>query len=37
LLAHRERLGGFKSVEDLNEVAGFPHDVLADLKSRSTV
>lgn len=37
LLAHRERLGGFKSVEDLNEVAGFPHDLLADLKSRSTV
>jgi DNA uptake protein ComE-like DNA-binding protein len=37
LLAHRERLGGFGSVDDLDQVAGFPQDVLADLKSRSTV
>jgi len=37
LLAHRERLGGFKSVDDLDEVAGFPQDLLVDLKSRSTV
>ena len=37
LLAHRERLGGFTSVEDLDQVAGFPADVLADLKSRATV
>ena len=37
LLAHRERLGGFQSVDDLDQVAGFPGDVLADLKSRSTV
>ncbi|MBS1864155.1 MAG: helix-hairpin-helix domain-containing protein, partial [Actinobacteria bacterium] len=36
LLAHRERLGGFASVDDLDQVAGFPQDVLADLKSRST-
>ena len=37
LLAHRERLGGFNSVDDLDGVAGFPQDVLADLKSRATV
>lgn len=37
LLAHRERLGGFQSVDDLDQVAGFPQEVLADLKSRSTV
>ena len=37
LLAHRERLGGFDAVDDLNQVAGLPDDVLADLKSRATV
>jgi competence protein ComEA len=37
LLAHRERLGGFKSVDDLDEVAGFPQDLLVELKQRSTV
>jgi competence protein ComEA len=37
LLAHRERLGGFQSVDDLDQVAGFPQDVLTDLKSRSSV
>jgi competence protein ComEA len=37
LLAHRERLGGFKSLEDLDQVAGFPGDLLEDLKRRSTV
>jgi len=37
LLAHRERLGGFNSVDDLDQVAGFPDDVLADLKRRVTV
>ena len=37
LLAHRERLGGFKSTDDLDQVAGFPGDLVADLKSRSTV
>ena len=35
LLAHRERLGGFQSVDDLDQVAGFPQDVLEDLKRRS--
>jgi competence protein ComEA len=37
LLAHRERLGGFQSVDDLDQVAGFPQDVLIDLKSRSSI
>jgi competence protein ComEA len=37
LLAHRERLGGFKSVDDLDQVAGFPVELLVDLKNRSTV
>jgi DNA uptake protein ComE-like DNA-binding protein len=37
LLAHRERLGGFTSIDDLDQVAGFPDDVLADLKSRATI
>ena len=37
LLAHRERLGGFQTVDDLDQVAGFPQDLLVDLKSRSTV
>ena len=37
LLAHRERLGGFQSVDDLDQVAGFPQDLLEDIKRRSTV
>jgi len=37
LLAHRERLGGFGSLDDLDQVAGFPGDLLQDLKSRATV
>lgn len=37
LLAHRERLGGFQSVDDLDQVAGFPTDLLEDLKRRASV
>ncbi len=37
LLAHRERLGGFSSIDDLDQVAGFPPDLLADVKSRATL
>jgi competence protein ComEA len=37
LLAHRERLGRFASVDDLDEVPGFPEDVLADIKRRATI
>ena len=37
LLAHRERLGGFQSTDDLDQIAGFPQELLDDLKQRSTV
>jgi len=37
LLAHRERVGRFGSVDDLDEIAGFPQELLEDLKRRSTV
>jgi competence protein ComEA len=37
LLAHRERLGRFGSVDELDEVPGFPQEVVDDLKRRSTV
>jgi DNA uptake protein ComE-like DNA-binding protein len=37
LLAHRERMGGFKSVDDLDQVAGFPADLLVQLKSQARV
>ena len=37
LLAHRERLGGFAAVDDLDGVAGLPPDLLANLKSRATL
>jgi competence ComEA-like helix-hairpin-helix protein len=36
VLAYRERLGQFQSVDDLDQVAGFPQDVVEDLKRRST-
>ena len=37
LLAHRERLGRFSSVDDLDQVAGLPQEQLEDLKRRSRV
>jgi competence protein ComEA len=37
LLAHRERLGRFGSVDELDQVPGFQQDVLEDLKRRSRV
>jgi competence protein ComEA len=37
LLAHRERLGRFGSVDELDEVPGFSQEDLEDLKRRSTV
>jgi competence protein ComEA len=37
LLAHRERLGRFGSVDELDQVPGFPQEVLDDLKSRASV
>jgi DNA uptake protein ComE-like DNA-binding protein len=35
LLAHRERLGGFESVEQLDEIPGFPREYAEDLKRRA--
>jgi competence ComEA-like helix-hairpin-helix protein len=37
VLAYRERLGGYSSVDDLDDVPGFPEEFLADLKHRVTV
>jgi len=37
LLAHRERLGRFGSVDDLDQVPGFPQEIVDALKRRSTV
>ena len=37
ILAYRERMGGFNSVDDLDEVPGFPSDFLAEFKGRVTV
>jgi competence ComEA-like helix-hairpin-helix protein len=36
LLAHRERVGNFKTVDELDQVPGFQQDFLQVLKSRST-
>jgi DNA uptake protein ComE-like DNA-binding protein len=37
LLAHRERLGRFGSLNDLDEVPGLPVELLEDLKRRARV
>ena len=37
LLAHRERLGGFRSLDDLDEIPGFPRSFLDDLKEKFTL
>jgi DNA uptake protein ComE-like DNA-binding protein len=37
LLAHRERVGRFQSVDELDEIAGFPREFAEDLKRRSTI
>jgi DNA uptake protein ComE-like DNA-binding protein len=37
LLAHRERVGRFQSVDDLDQIPGIPQDQLEDLKRRSRV
>jgi DNA uptake protein ComE-like DNA-binding protein len=36
-LAHRERLGRFGSVDDLDQIPGIPPEQLEDLKRRSSV
>ena len=37
VLAYRERLGGYSSLDDLDEIPGFPKDFLARIKQRVTV
>jgi DNA uptake protein ComE-like DNA-binding protein len=37
LLAHRERVGRFQSVDEIDEIAGLPSDLAEDLKRRSRV
>ena len=37
MLAYRERFGGFTSLDELDEIAGFPRDVLAELKQKLTI
>lgn len=37
LLAHRERVGRFQSIEELDQVAGLPREVAEELKRRSRV
>jgi competence ComEA-like helix-hairpin-helix protein len=34
VLSHRERTGGFKSLEELDQVPGFPRDFLEQFKGR---
>jgi len=37
ILAYRERFGGYRSVEDLEKVPGFPAELIASLRGRITV
>jgi competence protein ComEA len=37
VLAHRERGGGFTSLDELDEIPGFPQDFLEQVKPRLTV
>ena len=37
VLAYRDRLGGFKSLDELDEIVGFPRDVLVELKQKLTL
>ncbi len=37
ILAYRERFGGYREVEDLEKVPGFPSDLVAGLRDRLTV
>jgi DNA uptake protein ComE-like DNA-binding protein len=34
VLSHRERTGGFSSLEELEQIPGFPQDFLSKLKGR---
>ena len=37
VLAHRERVGGFDSLDDLDEIPGFPHAFLDELKKHLSI
>ena len=37
ILAYRERFGGYRSVDDLEKVPGFPDDLIESLRDRVTV
>ncbi|MBK5110169.1 MAG: helix-hairpin-helix domain-containing protein [Thermoleophilia bacterium] len=37
ILAYRERFGGYRSVDDLEKVPGFPEDLIESLRGRITV
>ena len=37
LLAHRERLGRFQSIDELDEIPGLPREFAEDLKRRARV
>ncbi len=37
VLDHRNSLGGFKSLDELDEIAGFPRDLLTELKRKLTL
>ncbi|MGH2991018.1 MAG: polysaccharide biosynthesis tyrosine autokinase [Solirubrobacterales bacterium] len=37
LIAYRERRGGFSSLDDIDDLPGFPDEVLEELKDRSSV
>jgi len=37
VLDYRESLGGFKSLDQLDDIAGFPRDVLTELKRMLTI
>jgi DNA uptake protein ComE-like DNA-binding protein len=37
LLAHRERVGRFQSVDEIDEIPGLPSELAEDLKRRSRI
>jgi DNA uptake protein ComE-like DNA-binding protein len=37
VLAYRDRVGGFKSLDELESIPGFPHSFLEDLKAKLTL
>jgi DNA uptake protein ComE-like DNA-binding protein len=37
VLAHRERTGGFRSVDELDSIPGFPRDFLDSVRDRFRV